>query len=978
MQGVGNRIVVNLIPALQFVSQHLDALVKAGIVVASVFAGRMTASLVATTVAFIAGQAEAIRYQMALARMADVSALTATRLNALTMASRMLTASGGLIGLGVAVASIVAGFLLMRKSSDEVSASLIGQRKSVAELKAEYDKLSETQKRVKTGEQLDQINKLTRAYNQQSNALKILVTESIYDFWKVSGQQKEQVYALIKAYNNGTLSAEQLANEMNKLSFVSDELKRKIDEQAIATTNAKSELDNANTVLSVYQGKTISATSATSGLSSGLDNVGKSAEKTTAKIGELSKQYKDLMEQTEKDIFELEMTNALIQKHGFEPERASAIAKARSAKGSDLTKDDIALIDRHLSAQNKYTQLTKKDEPSTTASSKKSGHHPKTPVPDLGDGMVSNKHLQGLKIKSKEATAGGQIRGYTAEFAQIVQKEFGSQLKYFSAFNDRYHLGRNSDHNRGKAFDIVLKDARQAHSVTAELNQLAKQFGYNVKILNEYAKPSKHSTVGHIHVSIKGQSVSGGGNSLSSSKSTAKADKPTYSYSPADIKAMQKVQSLVRGSELANIAQKHGVPVELLEGLMMQESRGQQYAKSHTGALGYFQTTSGFRQQWGLSRDDSFDLIKSGTATVKSLAQAFKEFGNWTDAIRSHNAGVAGTKKFNKTGKVSSSKARNDEVREYVPKIAKWSAWFGSNELDNKQDSQETGKAHLAFVEAQKALLADEQEKAKELAELARQQAEKRAELVYEFASDPVKLKTDYDKRVSEIKSAGFEKDQETELLKKAEQEYQDKLTKRPEILKRALGAVKQLEQDFLGATVSEHEKTLYDIEHKYDDLLADIKALKELAIDPTHLAELTDAERKIRLIIDKEKLKAEYDNAMAELDKLQAEKQQKIDILQSRYDNSNMTAHEFHTQKQAINTEINPQLQTMASYAQMLAQSLGDAFSVEKLGLFIDGLNQAQTSFQQFLPTAEQLNDRITNGLTDAFFCLCRWHKVG
>lgn len=44
-------------------------------------------------------------------------------------------------------------------------------------------------------------------------------------------------------------------------------------------------------------------------------------------------------------------------------------------------------------------------------------------------------------------------------------------------------------------------------------------------------------------------------------------------------------------------------------------------------------------------------------------------------------------------------------------------------------------------------------------------------------------------------------------------------------------------------------------------------------------------------------------------------------------------------------------------------------ADSVEKLGLFIDGLNQAQSSFQQFLPTAEQLNDRITNGLADAFF---------
>lgn len=114
MQGVGNRIVVNLIPALQFVSQHLDALVKAGIVVASVFAGRMTATFVATTVEMIKLQAQTMMTAVAQARLGEVSLLTATRLNALTMASRMLTASGGLIGLGVAVASIVAGFLLMK------------------------------------------------------------------------------------------------------------------------------------------------------------------------------------------------------------------------------------------------------------------------------------------------------------------------------------------------------------------------------------------------------------------------------------------------------------------------------------------------------------------------------------------------------------------------------------------------------------------------------------------------------------------------------------------------------------------------------------------------------------------------------------------------------------------------------------------------------------------------------------------------
>lgn len=398
----------------------------------------------------------------------------------------------------------------------------------------------------------------------------------------------------------------------------------------------------------------------------------------------------------------------------------------------------------------------------------------------------------------------------------------------------------------------------------------------------------------------------------------------------------------------------------------MQESRGERYAKSHTGALGYFQTTSGFRKDWGLTEKDSYDLVKSGTATIKSLAQAFKEFGNWDDAILSHNAGRGGTRQFKRTGKVTGSPARNKEVREYTGKVNRWGYWFDDK---SSQGSDDTGQAYLDFVQAELDRQKQEEDRAKELAELARQQAEKRAEIAYQYASEPVKLKTDYDKEVEKIKSAGFDEQTQTELLQKAEQEYQDKLTRRPEILERALGAVKQLEQEFLSATQSEHENNLHQIEHKYDELLADIKTLKGLAIDPVQLSELTDAERKIRLIIDKEKLKAEYDNAMAELDKLQAEKQQKIDILQSRYERTNMTAHEFHTQKQAIDTELNPQLQTMATHAQLLAQSLGDAFSVEKLGLFIEGLNQAQTAFTQFLPTAEQLNDRITNGLTEAFF---------
>ena len=124
---------------------------------------------------------------------------------------------------------------------------------------------------------------------------------------------------------------------------------------------------------------------------------------------------------------------------------------------------------------------------------------------NLGAAYVSNTQLSGLKLKSNEAIAGGQARGYTAEFAEVTQSLLGDKLRYFSAINDTYHKGKDSKHASGQAFDVVLKDAKQAAQAAAIIEQAAKKYGFNVKILNEYAKPSKNSTGGHLHVSVTGQ-----------------------------------------------------------------------------------------------------------------------------------------------------------------------------------------------------------------------------------------------------------------------------------------------------------------------------------------------------------------------------------------------------------------------------------------------------------------------------------------
>ncbi|WP_424585478.1 hypothetical protein [Acinetobacter baumannii] len=118
--------------------------------------------------------------------------------------------------------------------------------------------------------------------------------------------------------------------------------------------------------------------------------------------------------------------------------------------------------------------------------------------------MVGASALSGLRIKGAESIAGGQVRAYTANFAQLTQSALGKGLNRFTAFNDLYHKGSNSKHATGNAFDFTLDDAKKSSEAVSQLEQMAKRYGFVVKVLDEYRNPSKRATGGHIHVSVLG------------------------------------------------------------------------------------------------------------------------------------------------------------------------------------------------------------------------------------------------------------------------------------------------------------------------------------------------------------------------------------------------------------------------------------------------------------------------------------------
>ena len=155
-----------------------------------------------------------------------------------------------------------------------------------------------------------------------------------------------------------------------------------------------------------------------------------------------------------------------------------------------------------------------------------------------------------------------------------------------------------------------------------------------------------------------------------------------YTFTKSETEMLKRVAELSAKHNLNGIGAQYGMPENMLAAVMAQESKGNITAKSPTGAIGPFQTTSIYRKQHGLSVADSYNVSKSAEAAAKDLAKSYEIFGNWTDAVTAYNAGVQGTKDLLAKG-FTGSAAKTKEAREYAGKIEKHLVGLGGNTSKN-------------------------------------------------------------------------------------------------------------------------------------------------------------------------------------------------------------------------------------------------------------------------------------------------------
>ncbi|MDQ9890049.1 tape measure protein [Acinetobacter pittii] len=201
-----------------------------------------------------------------------------------------------------------------------------------------------------------------------------------------------------------------------------------------------------------------------------------------------------------------------------------------------------------------------------------------------------------------------------------------------------------------------------------------------------------------------------------------------------------KVQALSSKYNISGKAAAAGIPKGLIEGMIMQESRGDTYRKgklltSPAGAQGLAQFMPATAKQYGV---DVKSEESSVNGMIKYVSALLKQFGGDVEkAIMAYNAGPDNVKK----GKAYGYK----ETKKYLANVKSYTA--GANGFK---------AGDISSKEFDKRLEDD--------AKLAEEQAKLRIQLENEVANQVTKIRNDLSKKMEEVDKANFSPERKAQI----------------------------------------------------------------------------------------------------------------------------------------------------------------------------------------------------------------------
>lgn len=271
----------------------------------------------------------------------------------------LLGVLGGPVGIGLTVATIAAGYLLLRDNTAEATAELDRQASVASKTKDELLALEGAQRRAAQED-------LKSAFQEQNKALKDLDQQfnsaviSIQNYAtqnQVSYESLDKVRDISNKVRQGLISQQDAVEQLNGLYFVTPEqirevtdLSSKYDEQRVKTQSTADAQAVYGVKVELAGNKASNAVPSIDSNSNALDNNASSA------LGAAAAQS-EYMQKLQQSAAQTAAINILVEKKGWSPERAKAHMEAYFQNGKKLSVEDSRLIDYNL-AQNAKLQAS--------------------------------------------------------------------------------------------------------------------------------------------------------------------------------------------------------------------------------------------------------------------------------------------------------------------------------------------------------------------------------------------------------------------------------------------------------------------------------------------------------------------------------------------------------------------------------------------------------------------------------------------
>ncbi len=577
--------------------------------------------------------------------------------------------------MGLAIAATAASFYLLSSSSDEVKESLATQSDSVSDLTDKYIKLNTVQALTEGVRLRKEIEQQNDAIDDASGAIKRFAYIQ-KELFKLSGSDYEDYQNAIKSIATGASDAGDLLKKMISSGRFSQNQIDKLIEFSSAVAESKNKIEQGNTAL-----KLLNATSR------------QHVEVTAESIKQLTIQT---------NLTKVATQNFTDMKTQMLDSLRAQVEFIRLNGGSE----------EQVKSLNKVIQAYSLNQISATDAVSKFNSTAKIPAENIKGLQDHATKTDQSKIALNQANAElkkqNDLRNeYLKQHQTVLAAQQGetNELNNQVAAQEKLNKLRDNANKDILKNDFLIKNTKAFGGGEKGLDKAraASEFYTDNKIPMTRSLTSQEAAIFEAWYKKQKEAKDLQESITESSRKQTKESEKKLKITQAELEVAKRSAALIESSGLGKYAESKGIPSSVIAGLLAQESQGIREAKSHTGAIGYFQTTSGYRKQNNMSVADSYDLEKSGKIVIDNIAKVYEKTGDLAQAILSHNAGEGGARQFTKTGKVKGSAERNKEVSQYVAKVSRYSdiiaGGVGKGGLSDGDSDRAYGKQIKARLE---------------------------------------------------------------------------------------------------------------------------------------------------------------------------------------------------------------------------------------------------------------------------------------